>query len=294
MAAKGNRMAGTRAIGKFQILGTLGQGAHSTILQVRCQSDSRQYALKVVPIEGKEDQKFYDQAEHEFRVAQMLDHPNLIKVYAFEPQRDWLFRVKKVHLLIEYVNGKTLDTVPALAVPRLVQVFTRIASGLFHMHRRNVLHADLKPNNILLSRAGDVKIIDFGLAWIKGQAKERVQGTPEYMAPEQAKHGQVTEKTDIYNFGATMYRLTTWRLPPSTVPAPDSPGMTSKVFEKMLKPVRELNANAPRELCDVIHACLAYNPDRRPTRVSDVLDKLKMLETRLVRSPEDSLETLEW
>src|SRR5205807_821268 len=117
-------MAERRAIGKFQVLGTLGQGAHSTILHVRCQNDSRQYALKVVPIEGKEDQKFFDQAEHEFKVAQMLDHPNLIKVYAFEPQRDWLFRVKKVHLLSEYVNGKTLDTMQALSIPRLVQVFT--------------------------------------------------------------------------------------------------------------------------------------------------------------------------
>jgi serine/threonine protein kinase len=287
-------MAERRAIGKFQVLGTLGQGAHSTILHVRCQNDGRQYALKVVPIEGKEDQKFYDQAEHEFRVAQMLDHPNLIKVYAFEPQRDWLFRVKKVHLLIEYVNGKTLDTLQALSVPRLVQVFTRVAAGLFHMHRRGVCHADLKPNNILLSKAGDVKIIDFGLAWVKGQAKERVQGTPEYMAPEQAKHMTANEKTDIYNFGATMYRLTTFRLPPSTIPAPGSPGMTSKVFESLLQPVEHFNAQAPLELCRLIHRCLAYQPERRPARVSDILDELKLLVTRLVRSPEDSLETMEW
>ena len=101
----------------------------------------------------------------------MLDHPNLIKVYALETPRDWLFRVKKVHLLIEYVNGKTLDTVPRLSLPRLVQVFAKIAAGLVHMHRRGVFHADLKPNNIMLSRTGDVKIIDYGLAWIKGESQ---------------------------------------------------------------------------------------------------------------------------
>src|SRR6516225_9596720 len=199
-------MAQQRAIGK---------GAHSTILHIRCHSDGRQYALKIVPIEDKEDQKFLDQAQHEFRVGQMLDHPSLLKVHALELQRDWLFRVKKVHLLIEYVNGKTLDKMPALSVPRLVQIFSRVAAGMVQMHRRGVCHADLKPNNIMLSRTGDVKIIDYGLARIKGESSGRVQGTPEYMAPEQARQGTVNERTDIFNLGATMYRLVTFRLPPN-------------------------------------------------------------------------------
>src|SRR5262249_17760461 len=72
------------SIGKFQVLGTLGTGAHSTILHIRRSTDSRNYALKVVPIDGAEDQKFLEQAQHEFRVAQMLDHPTIIKVYALE------------------------------------------------------------------------------------------------------------------------------------------------------------------------------------------------------------------
>src|SRR5262245_42746235 len=208
-------------IGKFQIVGTLGTGANSTILHVRRSADSKNYALKVVPLRGPEDLKFLDQARHEFRVAQMLDHPNLIKIHALETPRDWLFRIRKVHLLIEYVSGKTLDTYPRFPVPKLVQIFERIASALVHMHRRSVCHSDLKPNNILLSKAGEVKIIDYGLARIKGEGKGRVQGTPEYMAPEQARQGIVTERTDIYNFGATMYRLLCWRLPPSNVPSED-------------------------------------------------------------------------
>jgi serine/threonine protein kinase len=287
-------MAAQRAIGKFQVLGTLGKGAHSSILHIRCQGDGRQYALKVVPITERDDRKYLEQAQHELRVAQMLDHPNLIKVYALEWQRDWLFRIKKVHLLIEYVNGKTLDVVPALSVPRLVQVFHRVAAGLAHMHRRGVCHADLKPNNIMLSKSGEVKIIDFGLAWIRGEPKGRVQGTPEYMAPEQAKHGTVNELTDIYNFGATMYRLTTFRLPPSTLPSPGTAGMTSKVFASLLKPVEEFNPNVPKALSVMIHHCLAYGADKRPARVTELVEKLKELEQKLVRKPEDSLETLEW
>lgn len=281
-------------IGKFQVVGTLGSGAHSSILHIRRSRDSKHYALKVVPIEGKEDLKFLEQAQHEFRVAGMLDDPNLIKVYALETPRDWLYRIRKVHLLIEYVNGKTLDTIPRLSIPRLVQIFVKVAAGMVHMHRKGVFHADLKPNNILLSRAGDVKIIDFGLAWIRGQSKGRVQGTPEYMAPEQAQHGMVNERTDIYNFGATMYRLVTWRLPPSTLASTEGMAMDAKTFQHMLKPVAECNAEAPPALCQLIHHCLEFNAHKRPERMSEIQGALDHLADELVRTPDDRLEALEW
>jgi serine/threonine protein kinase len=282
-------------IGKFQVLGQLGTGAHSTILHVRRSADSTHYALKVVPIGGPQDRKFLEQAEHEFRVAQMLDHPNLIKVYALETLRDWFFRVNKVHLLIEYVNGKTLDTIPRLPIPKLVQVFEKVASGLVHMHRRNVFHADLKPNNILLSRSGDVKIIDYGLAWIRGENKGRVQGTPEYMAPEQAKNRFVNERTDIYNLGATMYRMVTMRLPPSVVSEEDGGlPIDAKTWKKLLKPVSEYAPDAPKPLCDLIQRCLAFSAHERPERASEVQGALDHMAEDLVQSPEDRLEMLEW
>jgi serine/threonine protein kinase len=287
-------MSGMR-IGKFQVIGRLGTGAHSTILHVRRSADSTNYALKVVPIGGPDDQKYLEQAEHEFRVAQKLDHPNLIKVYALETVRDWFFRVNKVHLLIEYVNGKTLDTIPRLPIPKLVQVFEKVASGLVHMHRRGVYHADLKPNNILLSRTGDVKVIDYGLAWIRGESKDRVQGTPEYMAPEQVKHRLVNERSDIYNLGATMYRMVTMRLPPSVL-AVESDGvpLTAKTWKKLLKPTREVAPDVPKPLGDLIDRCLAFNAHDRPERVSEVQGTLDHLAEDLVRSPEDRLEMLEW
>jgi serine/threonine protein kinase len=281
-------------IGKFQVLGTLGSGANSTILHVRRSSDSKQYALKVVPLGGKEDHKYLEQAQHEFRIAQMLDHPNLIKVYALETPRDWLFRVRKVHLLIEYVNGKTLDTMRGLSVPRLVQIFEKVASGLVHMHRRGVCHADLKPKNIMLSRSGDVKVLDYGLAWIKGEEKHRVQGTREYMAPEQARNRTVTERTDIYNFGATMYRLVTWRLPPDMTATTGGVPMDAKTFQALLKPVEECNPEAPPGLCELIHRCLSFNPNKRPERVSEIQGALDHLTDNLVRTPEDRLDAIEW
>ena len=282
------------SIGKFQVIGTLGTGANSTILHIRRGADSKHYALKVVPISSPQDAKFLTQARHELAVAQMLDHPNLIKIYALETHRDWLFRIRKVHLLIEYVNGRTLDKFERLSIPILVQIFRRVAEGLAHMHRRRVYHADLKPNNIMLSRAGDVKILDYGLAWIKGENKGRVQGTPEYIAPETVSHGIVNERTDIFNFGATMYRLVTWRFPPTRLVPVGGLALDAKTWKNLLTPVQEANAEAPPALCQLIHHCLMFEAHQRPAHVKEIQPILEQLIKDHVRSQDDLLESLEW
>jgi serine/threonine protein kinase len=281
-------------IGKFTVVGKLGEGAHSSILHVRRSADSKNYALKVVPIDSADDNKYHEQARQEFVVGQMLDHPSLIKIHALEAVKDWMFRVRKVHLLIEYVNGQTLDTCPPLRVPQLVQVFEKVASGLVHMHRRKVCHADLKPNNIMLSRAGDVKVIDYGLACLKGEKKDRIQGTPEYIAPEQHKHKMVNERTDIYNLGATMYRMLTFRLPPCVVAADGGLPLDAKTWQRMYKPVEEFNAEAPPALCDLVKRCLTFHAAARPERMGEVQGTLDHLVDELVQKPEDRLENMEW
>ena len=282
-------------IGKFQIIGPLGTGAHSTILQVRRAEDSKTYALKIVQLDTPEDMKFLAQAELELRVGQMLEHPNLLKFYALEKVKDWLFRVKKAHLLSEFVNGKTLDTCPRLTVPRLVQVFKSVADGMVHMHRRGVCHGDLKPNNILLSRSGEVKIIDFGLARVKGEVVERIQGTPEYMAPEQVKHSLINERTDIYNFGGAMYRLVSWKLPASVVSEEDGGlPLDAKMWARVYKPVEEVNPRTPKALADLINRCLTFDANKRPERMSEIQSALDHMCDDLVKTPDDRLEAMEW
>jgi serine/threonine protein kinase len=284
----------TIRIGKYQTLGTLGTGAHSSILHINRSADAKPYALKVVQIGGPDDLKFLEQAENEFEIAQKFNHPNLIKVYALEVQRDWLRRPRTVHLLIEYVKGQTLDSFKRIPIPQLVQIFVEVAAGLVHMHRHGVFHTDLKPNNILLSRAGQVKIIDYGLARTQGSTRGRVQGTPEYMAPEQAKHGFVNERTDIYNFGASLYRLAAGRLAPATIVEGGGLPITAQVWDERFKPVQDCNPDAPQKLCDLIHRCLAFNPAHRFERASEVQGALDHMADELVRGPEDHLEALEW
>lgn len=264
-------------IGKFTVLGTLGSGAHSNILHVRRADDDREYALKMVPIDSKEDMKFLEQAKHEFRVGQMLNHPNLVKVYAFETESGWFSGPKKAKLLIEYVPGKTMDKLPLQRMAKLIRICERIADGLTHMHKQGVFHADMKPNNLILDRGTRVKVLDYGLAWIKGEPKDRVQGTPEYIAPETVSHKLINERTDIYNLGATMYRLVTLQNPPSWVSPADGLPMTGKVFKDQLKPVKVANPLVPEGFADLIHACLQPNAVKRPERMSEVQGTLDQL-----------------
>ncbi len=115
------------------------------------------------------------------------------------------------------------------------------------------------------------------------------------MAPEQAKHRMVNERSDIYNFGATMYRMVTWRLPPSVL-SEEEGGLPidAKLWKKLFTPVQEYSPDTPKALCDLIHRCLEFNAHDRPERVSEVQGTLDHLVEELVQTPEDRLEMMEW
>ncbi len=280
-------------IGKYSIIGPLGNGAQSAILQIRMNDSGDNYALKVVSLESAEDLKFKEQAEHEFKVAQMFDHPNLIKILALEPVKDWLFRLKKLHMLVEYVDGKTIDEVPRLSTVRIIQVFEQVASALIHMHKNGVFHADIKPNNIMLGKNGKVKVIDYGLSWIQDEPKDRIQGTPEYMAPEQAKHKMVNERTDIYSLGAAMYKIITSRLPPPALNEENKP-IELKTWQKSFKPVETIIPSIDKTLASLVNRCLSFQATSRPERMSEVQGALDKLAEDLLKNPNDGLEGMEW
>jgi serine/threonine protein kinase len=144
-----------------------------------------------------------------------------------------------------------------------------VADALVHMHRRGVFHGDLKPSNIMVTKEGQVKLIDFGTAWLKGQEKNRIQGTPQYMAPETVSEKVVDERSDIYNFGATMYRMFTGRYAnPSGGPKPGD-----SLKSKLVAPI-QINPNVPGTLNETILACLQTSPDRRPSGIFEVQQQL--------------------
>ncbi|MEO6808532.1 MAG: serine/threonine-protein kinase [Isosphaeraceae bacterium] len=267
----------------YRVVKPLGTGAGSTILQIQDTKLGTKYALKVVKRQSADDDIYINQATHEFEVASRLNHENLLKIHDCRVKRAW-FKVSGVDLLMEFVDGLTLDEIACESIPQLVLIFINVASAVGHMHRRGIYHGDLKPSNILLSRTGEVKVIDFGTAWIKGQPKDRVQGTPQYMAPEQATEKTVNERTDLYNFGATMYRLFTKEYANLGLPQLGDGGIGHR--GRPSTPV-SLVPEIPGTLNEIIMACLEPTPDRRPAGVLEVKQKLVAVAKHLRLKSED-------
>jgi eukaryotic-like serine/threonine-protein kinase len=254
----------------YRVVGPLGTGAGSTILQIADRTrNGKRFALKVVKWQDADDDVYIAQAQTEFEAAKKLNHPSIARIYDCRVKRTMLFKVNSVELLMEYVDGKTLDEIEAPTLPQLVLIFNQVADALVHMHRRGVFHGDLKPSNIMVTKDGKVKLIDFGTAWLKGEVKNRIQGTPQYMAPESATEKVVDDRTDIYNFGATMYRMFTGRYAnPGSMPRT---GDNMKV--KLAAPV-QINPSIPGTLNETILACLQISPERRPAGMFEVQNQL--------------------
>ena len=264
-------------IGPLVVLAALGTGAGSRVFRVRRAKDGLEYALKLVDARAEGGRKYFEQARHEFRVGRMFDHPSLVKMHACEVERDWLFRARQARLLVEFAPGQPLDRLPQLPPAELVQVFAQVADGLAHMHERGVFHADLKPGNLVYAGNGRVKVIDFGLARVAGEAAGRFRGTPRYMAPETAESGTINERTDVYNLGATMYRLASHRPLPSATPGVV---LDERAYEARIPPVERANPDLPPEVADLIHQCIRFDPRNRPARARDVLAVLRKLTDR--------------
>ncbi|MFO0821803.1 MAG: serine/threonine-protein kinase [Gemmataceae bacterium] len=261
-------------IGPFTILGELGTGAGSQVFRIRRHADRAEFALKLVYAETRLHLKYLEQLQHEYDIGQFLKHPNIIRMYALEMESDWLFRPKKGQLLLEFAPGRAPDRFPRLSPDRLVHIFMQVASALAHMHSKGIYHADLKPDNLILGPRDTVKVIDFGLAGFEGEMETRVHGTPEYMAPETKLRKVIDARTELYNFGATMYRLATLRHLPQSVPGV---ALNQRTHSRLVIPVAKLNDEIPEELCELIHWCIRYEPEARPQQVSDVQEILHHL-----------------
>ncbi len=254
---------------KYRVVSNLGTGAGSTILLISDKTaGGKRYALKVVRKQDDDDEIYVQQALTEFEAAKKLNHPAIAKIFDCRMKKSW-FKVNGVELLMEYVEGKTLDEIEAPQMGQLVLVFCQVASALAHMHRRGVYHGDLKPGNIMLTKTGQVKLIDFGTAWIRGQKKDRIQGTPQYIAPEQATEKTIDERTDIYNLGATMYRMFTGKYVQQDIPKPGQ--------DRKLAPPSKSNSRIPAKLNELILTTLSLDPSKRGAGMFEIRDQLSTI-----------------
>jgi serine/threonine protein kinase len=228
------------SVGGFTIIRRIGNGARSTIYLARDEEDGTDIALKRLIWEKPEDHRVFEQTETEYKVARKIDHPYVRKCYKLQKVRS-MFRVREMLLSMEHFEGKTLEDTTTLSLGDVLLVFRMVATGLNAMHQQGFVHCDMKPNNILINKSGAIKIIDLGQSCPIGTIKSRIQGTPDYIAPEQVRRKTLGPKTDIFNLGATMYWALTGKNVPTLIPKKKGNGLVGP-YEPPAK------ARAPHEL----------------------------------------------
>jgi serine/threonine-protein kinase len=262
------------SVGGFTIIRRIGNGARSTIYLATDEQDENVVALKRLIFEKPEDHRFFEQTEMEYKVARRIDHPYVRKCYKLQKVRS-MFRVREMLLSMEHFDGKTLEESPTLSLGDVLLVLRMVATGLNAMHQQGFIHCDIKPNNILINKSGTIKIIDLGQSCPIGTVKSRIQGTPDYIAPEQVRRKTLGPRTDIFNLGATMYWALTGKNVPTLIPKRKN-GLGPYERPKRLAP-HELKSQLPIGVSKLVMDCVKEDPAERPANMMEVISRLDLM-----------------
>jgi serine/threonine protein kinase len=274
-------MSNKKVIAGYRVLARMGSGAASELYAVQDPKTKQVWALKHVVKTSEKDERFLEQVMNEYAVGSRLSHPNVRAMHRLVKHRR-LFTIHAISLLMELVDAASLDQRLPKNDRQTVKVFKQVADGLAHMHGRGFVHADIKPSNILVSEHDEVKIIDLGQGCAIGTVKKRIQGTPGYMAPEQAHRQTITPKTDIYNFGATMYWVLVREVIPTALPPKDEnsslySGALDAAMVEMPVPPHVKNPRIHPLLSKQIMDCVQLDPDARPESMEFVANRLELI-----------------
>lgn len=272
----------------YRVLGTLGTGAASTIYEVLDRSDGKRYALKHLHKRSASDQRFVEQAVNEHEIAKQLDSPLLRKSYKLIRRRSML-RVTSIMLVMELVEGKTLADARPSSMTEMIRVLKGVARATAYMHRQGIVHADLKPINVMITDGGGLKIIDFGQSCRIGTVKDRIQGTIDYIAPEQLYRGPITPLTDIYNLGALMFWCVTGQPVPRATREDGTKSKLRAAGSSEMPDARTLNPATPAALATLIRDCLLKEPSFRPADIEQVRARLNMALYQSQRADGDNI-----
>ena len=282
-------------LGAYEIVASLGAGGMGEVYRARDPRLGRDVAVKVLPQEVAADPDRLARFEREARTVAALNHPNIVVRHSIEEDRGARF------LTMELVEGQTLDRVVTpggLPLVRVLELAIPLADALVAAHGRGVVHRDLKPGNVMVTRDGRVKVLDFGLAKPASESPVlatqaatlaapissagQVVGTIPYMAPEQLRGEPVDARADLFALGIMLYELVTGRRPFEGATAAE---VTSAILRDTPPPAQSLRPDLPSDLGRVIGRCLEKDPERRVQTAKDVRNELEIVRRDATAAP---------
>ena len=249
-------------IGRYEIAGELGRGAMGVVYKAIDPNIGRTVALKTmrVDVHGLESADLMRRFQNEARAAGLLSHPNLVTIFD-AGEHEGIF-----YIAMEYLEGTTLQEMLAerhvLEAGEVVRFGREVAKGLDYAHAHGIVHRDVKPANIMVTRSGVVKIMDFGIAKAGGNmtGTGQVLGTPNYMSPEQVKGKGLDGRSDLFSLGVMLYEALTAEKP---FAGQNVTTIIYKIVNENPIPPRDLDATIPMGLSAAVIKALAKSPDDR-------------------------------
>ena len=289
---------------RYQLQDLIGVGGMAKVYKATDRLLQRDVAIKILKDQYAEDDEFVKKFSNEALSAARLTHVNIVSVYDIGED---LIEGKKIHYIVmEYVNGETLkdliDRKKIISNHDIIDYSIQISQALNQAHSSNIVHRDIKPQNILMDRYGLLKVTDFGIARVSTNATitytSSILGTVHYISPEQAKGKFVDEKSDLYSLGVVMYEMATGKVP---FDADNSVGIAVMHIQDEPESPIKLNENLSPRLNDIIMKLLEKDPQKRFKNANELIRALednsydigliKKEDTAKIETPKDVTET---
>ena len=267
---------GTTFADRYEIIEELGKGGMGKVYRVEDKKIKGEIALKLIKPEIASDKKIIERFNNELKMARMISHRNVCRMFDLGEEKG------AHYITMEYVRGEDLKSMirmsGQLGVGTTINIAKQVCEGLAEAHRLGVVHRDLKPQNIMIDKEGNVRIMDFGIARslkAKGITGAGVIiGTPEYMSPEQVEGKEAGQRSDIYSLGVILYEMVTGRVPFEG----DTP-LSVAIKQKTETPEdpRKLNSQIPEDLSRVLLRCMEKDKEKRYQSSGEVLSELEKI-----------------
>ncbi|WP_130806844.1 Stk1 family PASTA domain-containing Ser/Thr kinase [Senegalia massiliensis] len=265
---------------RYEIVEKIGGGGMALVYKAKCKLLNRFVAIKVLRQEFVNDKAFIDKFNRESQAAASLSHPNIVNIYDVGKEDDIYY------IVMEYINGKTLKQYikdnNKIDPKKTLNITIQIAKALEHAHKNNIIHRDIKPQNIMITEENQIKVTDFGIARAVTSSTitqtNSVIGSVHYSSPEQAKGVYTDAKSDIYSLGIVMYEMITGRLPFDG----ESPiSVALKHIQDEIKSPREIDDTIPINIDKIIRKATQKDKALRYDNVTEMLDDIKLAKSNI-------------